>query len=129
VQLSASILARLRGWAAALKRSTLTVWYVARAPRTPWLARLLALVVAAYALSPIDLIPDFIPVLGYLDDLLLLPLGLALVLWLTPAPVIETARQRAAVTAQRPVSRGAAVVIVLIWLLAALGLYQLLRDR
>jgi len=123
------MLARLRAWAAALKRSTLTVWYVARDPRTPWLARLLALVVAAYALSPIDLIPDFIPVLGYLDDLLLVPLGLALVLWLTPAPVIEAARQRAAATAQRPVSRGAAIVIVLIWLLAALGLYQLLRDR
>ena len=65
----------LRGWARRLKREALTVYFVARHPATPWWIRLLALIVAAYALSPIDLIPDFIPVLGYLDDLLLVPLG------------------------------------------------------
>ncbi|HZX81575.1 MAG TPA: DUF1232 domain-containing protein, partial [Lysobacter sp.] len=76
--------------------------------------------VAAYALSPIDLIPDFIPVLGYLDDLLLVPLGVWLVIRLAPAAVVEAARARAQVAAERPVSRAAATVIVLLWI-AALG--------
>src|SRR6476619_3917116 len=90
-------LARLR----VLKRESLVVWYAARDPRLPWPVRLLALAVAAYALSPIDLIPDFIPVLGYLDDLVLVPLGIALVVKLTPAPVLADARVRAAATAAR----------------------------
>ena len=107
-------LARLR----ALKRESLVVYYAARDPRLPWHVRVLALAVAAYALSPIDLIPDFIPVLGYLDDLVLVPLGIALVVKLTPADVLTTARERAAHAAQRPVSRIAAAVIVALWLLA-----------
>ena len=106
--------ARLR----ALKRESLVVYYAARDPRLPWHVRLLALAVAAYALSPIDLIPDFIPVLGYLDDLVLVPLGVALVVKLTPADVLVDARERAAHAAQRPVSRVAAVVIVLVWIAA-----------
>jgi len=101
-----------------LKRESLVVWYAARDPRLPWHVRLLALAVAAYALSPIDLIPDFIPVLGYLDDLLLIPLGIALVVKLTPREVLADARERAAQAAQRPVSRIAAVVIVLLWIAA-----------
>ena len=101
-----------------LKRESLVVWYAARDPRLPWHVRLLALAVAAYALSPIDLIPDFIPVLGYLDDLLLIPLGIALVVKLTPREVLADARERAAHAAQRPVSRIAAVVIVLLWIAA-----------
>ena len=103
------------------KRDALVVYFAARDPRLPWHVRLLALGVAAYALSPIDLIPDFIPVLGYLDDLILIPLGVALVVKLTPGPVLADARERAAHAAQRPVSRIAAAVIVLLWLLA-LGL-------
>jgi len=106
--------ARLR----ALKRESLVVYYAARDPRLPWHVRLLALAVAAYALSPIDLIPDFIPVLGYLDDLVLVPLGVALVVKLTPGDVLADARERAAHAAQRPVSRVAAVVIVLVWIAA-----------
>ena len=107
---------RLQQWARDLKRHTLTVYFAARDPRTPWAVRLLALLIAAYALSPIDLIPDFIPVIGYLDDLLILPLGLALVIRLTPDNVMADARERAARTAERPTSRGAAVAVVLIWL-------------
>jgi uncharacterized membrane protein YkvA (DUF1232 family) len=103
-----------------LKQHTLTVYFAARDPRTPPLVRLLALLVAAYALSPIDLIPDFIPLLGYLDDLLLVPLGLALVVRLTPREVLESARQQAEQAAVRPVSRAAAVAIVAIWLAALL---------
>ena len=102
----------------ALRRESLVVYYAARDPRLPWHVRLLALAVAAYALSPIDLIPDFIPVFGYLDDLLLIPLGVALVVRLTPAPILAQARLRAAATAARPVSRVAAIVIVLIWIAA-----------
>jgi uncharacterized membrane protein YkvA (DUF1232 family) len=109
--------ARLR----ALKRESLVVYYAARDPRLPWHVRLLALAIAAYALSPIDLIPDFIPVLGYLDDLVLVPLGVALVVKLTPADVLADARERAAHAARRPVSVVAAAVIVLVWI-AALAL-------
>jgi uncharacterized membrane protein YkvA (DUF1232 family) len=106
---------RLREWARRLKCEVLTVYYAARHPETPLLVRLLALSVAAYALSPIDLIPDFIPVLGYLDDLLLVPLGIWLVLRLLPASVLQAARGQAQAAANRPVSRGAAAVIVLLW--------------
>jgi uncharacterized membrane protein YkvA (DUF1232 family) len=77
-----------KGWARRLKRDVHAVWIAARDPRTPRPVRLLALAVAAYALSPIDLIPDFVPVLGYLDDLMIVPLGLWLVLRLVPAPAI-----------------------------------------
>ena len=114
--------ARLRSWAKALKQQTLVVYFAARDPRTPWLARMLAMSVAAYALSPIDLIPDFIPVLGYLDDLLIVPLGLMLVLRLIPADVREDARVRATKAADLPVSRGMTVAIVALWGIAAVAL-------
>lgn len=112
------IIASLRKWAKSLKQQTLVVYFAARDPRTPWPVRLLALVVAAYALSPIDLIPDFIPVLGYLDDLLLIPLGLALVVRLTPPEVLITAREQARTASEKPVSRGMAAVIVVFWIVA-----------
>lgn len=113
---------RLQQAAQNIKRDVLTVYVAARDSRTPLLVRLLALAVAAYALSPIDLIPDFIPVLGYLDDLILLPLGIFLVIKLTPAEVIESSRAKAQQLVQRPSSPVAAAVIVLLWLLCALGL-------
>lgn len=106
----------LRKRAKELKRYTLIVYFAARDPRTPFSVRVIALLVAAYALSPIDLIPDFIPVLGYLDDLVLLPLGVALVVHLLPEPVLATARERAGKAANRPTSRIAAAVIVAVWL-------------
>lgn len=111
--------ARLADWARRLKRQALTVYFAARDPRTPWPVRLLALAVAAYAFSPIDLIPDFIPVLGLLDDLLLVPLGVALVLWLTPRIVHDDARRAADAASARPLSRAAALVIVALWALTA----------
>ena len=112
------------GWRArlrALKRQALTVWHAARDPRLPWPVRLLAMAVAAYAFSPIDLVPDFVPVLGLLDDLLLVPLGVALAMKLTPDAILADARRRAEADAAKPVSRTAAVVIVLAWT-AAIGL-------
>ena len=114
------VLTRWRERMRALKRDSLVVYYAARDPRLPWHVRLLALAIAAYALSPIDLIPDFIPVLGYLDDLILIPLGVALVVKLTPPEILADARERAAHTAARPVSRMAAAVIVVVWLAALL---------
>lgn len=116
---AASWLARAKAWARGIKRDVVAVYHAARDPRTPWAARLLALLVAAYALSPIDLIPDFIPVLGYLDDLLLVPLGLLLVIRLLPAEVLADARRRAALTLARPRSWAGAVAILVLWLAAA----------
>ena len=124
-----STLSTLQRWARQLKQQTLTVYFAARDPRTPRFVRLLALLVAAYALSPIDLIPDFIPVIGYLDDLLLLPLGIALVVRLTPPDVIAAARIKAEQAAERPVSRGAAVFIVALWLSLLAGLVLWLLGR
>lgn len=112
---------QLKSWARQFKQETLTIYFAARDPRTPLLVRLLALLVAAYALSPIDLIPDFIPLIGYLDDLLIVPLGIALIVRLTPPEVIESAREKAIHAATRPVSYTAATVIVLLWL--GLGIF------
>jgi uncharacterized membrane protein YkvA (DUF1232 family) len=111
------MLTALKAQAKQLKQHTLTVYFAARDPRTPMLVRALALLVAAYALSPIDLIPDFIPLIGYLDDLLLIPLGLALVVRLTPPAVIETARVQAQQAGSKPVSYGAAAFIIGVWLI------------
>jgi uncharacterized membrane protein YkvA (DUF1232 family) len=116
---------RLRQWAQALKGEVLAVFLAARDPSAPTGPRLLALLVAAYALSPIDLIPDFIPVLGLLDDLILLPLGVWLVVRWMPADVMARARERARQLLERPRSRWAGAVIVLIWILLLLALLAL----
>ncbi len=110
------ILSSLKERAKELKKLTLIAYYAARDPRTPTLPRVLALLVAAYALSPVDLIPDFIPVLGYLDDLVLVPLGLALVVRLLPDNVLAAAREQAQRATERPTSKLAAAAIVAVWL-------------
>jgi len=115
-----SMLISLKTRSKQLKQHTLTVYFAARDPRTPLLVRALAVFVAAYALSPIDLIPDFIPVIGYLDDLILIPLGLALVVRLTPPEVLMSARAQAQQAAQRPISHTAAAFFVALWLVVAL---------
>ena len=107
----------LRQKARALKRECHALYFAARDPRTPWYVKLFAAGIAAYALSPIDLIPDFIPVLGLLDDVVLLPLAIVVVLKLIPAEVMAESRLRAAAAAAHP-GRGAAAVIVLIWIAA-----------
>jgi uncharacterized membrane protein YkvA (DUF1232 family) len=113
---SAINLASLKSQVGKLKKHTLTVYYVARDPRTPFIVRALAVLIAAYALSPIDLIPDFIPVIGYLDDLLLVALGLALVVRLTPSEILHSAQLKAEQADRRPVSYPAAFFIVVIWI-------------
>ena len=109
------MLAGLSSWARAIKRDTLALYFAARDQRTPWYAKAVSGLVVAYALSPIDLIPDFIPILGYVDDLLLLPVGIWAATKLIPAHVMDENRARAAVVSVRPVSRIAAVAIVAIW--------------
>ena len=109
---------RLRRWARALKRDVVALYLAARDPRVPWYAKAVAACVAAYAFSPIDLIPDFIPVLGYLDDLIILPLGILLAVRLVPPDVMAELRAEADRRAARPTSRIAAIVIVALWLSA-----------
>lgn len=113
------MLQRLKIWAASFKREVMTLWFVCRDPRTPWYARVLTMLIVAYALSPIDLIPDFIPVLGYLDELILLPAGIYLVLKLVPADTLADARAKAQswVESRQATPRNwiAAAVIVLLW--------------
>jgi uncharacterized membrane protein YkvA (DUF1232 family) len=116
------LLKKLKEVARRIKRDAMTIYFAARDPRTPLIVRLLAFAVAAYAISPIDLIPDFIPVLGYLDDLILLPLGIALVIKFTPTIVIESSRKKAAEAASKPTSTWAVIVIVAIWVLCTIGL-------
>ena len=108
---------RLKEIARRLKGEIIALWLAARDPRTPLAAKIIAASVTAYALSPIDLIPDFIPVLGLLDDLIIVPAGLWLALRLIPADIMEDCRTRAA-DMQKPVSRTGLMVIITIWIVA-----------
>lgn len=124
------LLSSLRQRAARLRRETYALYLAARHPHTPWYAKLLVAGIVAYALSPVDLIPDFIPVLGYLDDLILLPLAIALALRLIPPAVLAVCRQRAAeaLRPEAPTNRTAGIVVISLWLvLAVLGGYWLVR--
>jgi uncharacterized membrane protein YkvA (DUF1232 family) len=112
---------RIRRWADGLKTETLAVYMAARDPRVPWYAKALAIFVVGYALSPIDLIPDFIPVLGYLDDLVIVPAGLAIAIRLIPRDVLAECRERAGneLAEGKRASRLAIAVIVGVWLVLA----------
>jgi uncharacterized membrane protein YkvA (DUF1232 family) len=113
------MISRLKLRASALKRESIALYIAARDPRVPWYAKTLMVLILAYAFSPIDLIPDFIPVLGYLDDLIIIPLGISLALKLVPAQVMVDARKEAAEVekAGKPLSYIGAVIIIGIWLL------------
>ncbi len=112
-----------RAWARRIKRDSLTLWFARSHPATPWHAKALGAFVVAYALSPIDLIPDFIPVLGYVDDVILLPVLVWLTIRLLPAEVLIDSREQAerwlAEQGARPRSLVGAIAIVLIWLAVA----------
>ncbi len=110
---------RLRSWAHLVLRDGLALYIAARDPRTPWFAKLLALLVAAYALSPIDLIPDAIPVLGFLDELILLPIAIELIARLIPTQIMAESRATAQAMVEKPRSKAGAAIIIGIW---ALGL-------
>jgi len=123
-----SRLRSLRTTAERLRRDVHALGLACRDPRVPWYAKAMATVVVAYALSPIDLIPDFIPVVGYLDDLVLIPLGIALVVWMVPDAVMADCRARATTAV---VARGrwiAATLIIALWLAGTLLLWQWYRP-
>jgi uncharacterized membrane protein YkvA (DUF1232 family) len=111
------VFVRLKRWAKAIKRDVHALYLAARDPRVPWHAKAVAVLVAGYALSPIDLIPDFIPVIGYLDDLILVPLGIWFAVRLVPPDVMAEHRATAERSEHMPTSNAAAVAIVTIWLL------------
>ncbi len=110
---------RLKDWARSIKRDVVALYIAAHDPRVPWYVKLAAGMVAAYALSPIDLIPDFIPVLGYLDEVILLPMALFLVIRMIPNPLMTEFRAAAQRRSERPTSRAAAAVIIGLWVAAA----------
>src|SRR6266849_170417 len=110
------MLSRMKTWARRLNRDGHAIYLASRDPRVPWHAKVLALAVAGYALSPIDLIPDFIPVIGYLDDLIIVPIGIFLVIRLVPAEVMAEHRELAKAAQDRPVSRGGAAAIIAVWI-------------
>ena len=112
---------RIKLWAKSLKRDVIALWIAARSSRTPVVAKVVAAAVAAYALNPIDLIPDFIPVLGYLDDIVIVPLGIALAVRLVPAALMAGFRTSAA-SMPRPVNKQMAIVIVLVWIISLVAL-------
>jgi len=115
------MLNKLKSWAQTIKRDVLALYLAMNDHRVPWYAKALATVVAGYALSPIDLIPDFIPIIGYLDDLILVPLGVLLVVRLIPEPVMDDLRNKASIylTKKRPKIVAAAVIVVFLWIVAA----------
>lgn len=117
----------LKTWARRIKRDGVTLWFAGKHPRTPWYAKALGLFVVAYALSPIDLIPDFIPVLGYLDDVILLPALICLTVRLLPLEVLAECRIQAdkwmRVEGTKPRSRFGVVLIVAVWLAVGAGLW------
>jgi uncharacterized membrane protein YkvA (DUF1232 family) len=119
---------RLESWARRLKVEVYALYLAYKDPRVPWYARVFAAVVVGYAFSPIDLIPDPVPVLGYLDDLILIPLGIALAIKMIPPPVLAECREKARNAKDRPVSKVAAVVVVVVWFtLAALAVWLVAR--
>ncbi len=125
-------LQKLKRWARALKQDILVLYFAYQDPRVPWFARLLTLCLVAYALSPIDLIPDFIPVLGYLDDLILVPLGVFLMLKLIPQPVIDDCRVKAQARLgeAKPKNWVAAGLIITVWIVLTLWVgYSLMRLK
>jgi uncharacterized membrane protein YkvA (DUF1232 family) len=116
------MLSRVKIWARTLRRDGHAIYLASRDPRVPWYVKLLAMAVAGYALSPIDLIPDFIPIVGYLDDLIIVPLGIWLVVLLVPDGIMAECRAKADQAGQGPVSRTGMIIIIILWLIGALAL-------
>ncbi|MBZ9734182.1 DUF1232 domain-containing protein [Mesorhizobium sp. CA18] len=115
-------------WARGIKRDVVALWIAARDPRVPWYAKATAGAVAAYALSPVDLIPDFIPIIGYLDDLVIVPVGIMLAVRLVPADLMQEFREEA-VRREKPVSKAGLAFMIALWVLAALALTWLFWPK
>jgi uncharacterized membrane protein YkvA (DUF1232 family) len=127
-----AIIEHIKRWSRGLKSEALMVWYISKHPNTPWHGRALAVGLVAYAFSPIDLIPDFIPVLGYLDDLVILPFGVLMILRMTPRHVIIECRGKAqahlAARTGKPCSRPGAILAVAGWVIAPVLIAILARE-
>ena len=123
------MLARLKQWAKAVKRDVAALWIAARDPRVPRGVKLLCAVAAAYALSPIDLIPDFIPFVGYLDDAILLPLAILLAVRLMPPTLMAEFRSEAERRSALPASRAAAAAVLVVWLATSAALLWFFWPR
>lgn len=123
----------LKTWAKRIKRDGVTLWFAGKDPRTPWYAKALGVLVVAYALSPIDLIPDFIPVLGYIDDVLLLPVLIWTTIRLLPPEVLAECRSQAERWLQtrgsKPSSRAGALLVVALWLAAGVAVWFWLKPH
>ena len=117
-----------RQWALRMKRDVVALWLAARDPRVPWYAKATAGAVAAYALSPIDLIPDFIPIIGYLDDLVIVPLGILLAVKLVPPGLMREFRD-AATRSAKPVSLAGLLFMIAVWIVAAAALLWLFWPK
>jgi uncharacterized membrane protein YkvA (DUF1232 family) len=120
------LFARLRRWARLVQRDVVALYLAGRDPRVPWYAKAAAAAVAAYALSPIDLIPDFVPILGYLDDAVIVPLGIMLAVKLVPRDLMIEFRAEAARRQAEPATRRGAAIVIAIWMVAAAALFWLL---
>lgn len=122
------MLSHLKNWARRIKRDGVMLWFASRDPRTPLWLKVMAFFVVAYALSPIDLVPDFIPVLGYLDDVILLPVLIWLIVRWLPHDVVRDARQQAEAWMQarqsKPVSHAGLVLVLSVWSAVAWGLWR-----
>jgi uncharacterized membrane protein YkvA (DUF1232 family) len=133
MKISMGISDNLKAWAKRIKRDGVTLWFAGKNPQTPWYAKALGVLVVAYALSPIDLIPDFIPVLGYVDDVLLLPGLIWLAIRLLPSDVLADCRGQADEWMQakgsKPSSWGGAVLVVVLWLAIGVTLWFWLGSR
>lgn len=126
------MLSKLKGWARRIKRDGVMLWFACRDPRTPWWLKALAMLVVAYALSPIDLVPDFIPVLGFLDDVILLPVLIWFIVRQLPDVVVQDCRLQAeawmAERQAKPVSWAGVLLVLLVWVAVAWGLWRYFRP-
>ena len=119
---------QLKSRARALKNEASAIYLAAKDPRTPWYAKVVAFVTIAYAFSPIDLIPDFVPILGYLDDLFIVPAGIALAVRMIPPEVLEEARAKVAIQGvERRVGYIGAGIIICMWIVALIGVVALIK--
>ena len=119
----------LKSRARTLKKEAVAVYIAAKDPRTPWYAKVIAFITVAYALSPIDLIPDFVPILGYLDDLIIVPAGLALAIRMIPAEVLAEAREKAEQVRgpERSVGMVGLILILVVWIVVLIGVLRLMK--
>lgn len=130
--MNTSVFQNIKAWARRIKRDGVTLWFACKAPDTPLVAKALCVFVVAYALSPIDLIPDFVPVLGYLDDVILLPGLIWLAIRMLPKPVVQESRVKAdawlEANGRKPTSYLGAVLVVIIWAAMTWGVWQWYRQ-